>query len=287
MALQVLMCQPPCLLAHCPFPIFCLTKCHLATEILGFPRHLSQHVGGMVMTRGPLCELVPIENAAMDDRTVIQWDKDDLGELGLLKVDCLCLGMLSAIRKCFHMIERHWGRSCTLANVPQEDPKVYDMICAADTVGVFQIESRGQMSMLPRLKPRCWYDLVIEVAIVRPGPIQGNMVHPYLRRRNGDEPTVYPNEAIKQVLSRTLGVPIFQEQAMKLAVVAAGFTPGEAEELVKLLSGLLEAPELNDHEHLFSQDGGCEISFSILTNAKLANPTAYTERERQLFRNAK
>ncbi len=204
---------------------------HLVNEILGFPRHLSQHVGGMVITQGKLDELVPIENAAMDDRTVIQWDKNDLEELGLLKVDCLCLGMLSAIRKCFQLVERHWGRPCTLANIPQEDPKVYDMICAADTVGVFQIESRGQMSMLPRLKPRCWYDLVIEVAIVRPGPIQGNMVHPYLRRRNGEEPVVYPNEAIKAVLHRTLGVPIFQEQAMKLAVVAAGFTPGEADQL--------------------------------------------------------
>ena len=204
---------------------------HLVGELLGFPRHLSQHVGGMVITQSRLDELVPIENAAMDDRTVIQWDKNDLEELGLLKVDCLCLGMLSAIRKCFHMVEQHWGRHCTLANIPQEDPKVYDMICAADTVGVFQIESRGQMSMLPRLKPRCWYDLVIEVAIVRPGPIQGNMVHPFLRRRNGEEPVVYPNEEIKAVLHRTLGVPIFQEQAMKLAVVAAGFTPGEADQL--------------------------------------------------------
>ena len=204
---------------------------YLVNDLLGFPRHLSQHVGGMVITQGKLDQLVPVENAAMDDRTVIQWDKDDLEELGLLKVDCLCLGMLSAIRKCFHLVEQHWGRPCTLANIPQEDPKVYDMICAADTVGVFQIESRGQMSMLPRLKPRCWYDLVIEVAIVRPGPIQGNMVHPYLRRRSGQEPVIYPNEEIKAVLHRTLGVPIFQEQAMKLAVVAAGFTPGEADQL--------------------------------------------------------
>ncbi|MEQ1902861.1 MAG: error-prone DNA polymerase [Pirellulaceae bacterium] len=205
--------------------------CYLATEILGFPRHLSQHVGGMVITQGNLDELVPIENAAMDGRTVIEWDKDDLEELGLLKVDCLCLGMLTAIRKCFDLIERHYGRSLTLANIPPEDVHVYDMICDADTVGVFQIESRGQMSMLPRLKPRCWYDLVIEVAIVRPGPIQGNMVHPYLRRRNGEEPVSYPNEAIRSVLHRTLGVPIFQEQAMKLAIVAAGFTPGEADQL--------------------------------------------------------
>lgn len=205
--------------------------CHLATEILGFPRHLSQHVGGMVMTRGKLDEYVPIENASMDDRTVIQWDKEDLEELGLLKVDCLCLGMLSVIRRCFEMVEETTGRRYGLADVPREDPAVYDMICQADTVGVFQIESRGQMSMLPRLKPRCWYDLVIEVAIVRPGPIQGNMVHPYLRRRNGEEEVVYPNDEIRAVLHRTLGVPIFQEQAMKLAVVAAGFTPGEADQL--------------------------------------------------------
>ncbi len=203
----------------------------LTDQLTGFPRHLSQHVGGMVMTRGKLDELVPIENAAMENRTVIQWDKNDLEELGLLKVDCLCLGMLTAIRKCFAMIRDHWGRSLTLASTPQGDPEVYDMICEADTVGVFQIESRAQMSMLPRLRPRCWYDLVIEVSLVRPGPIQGDMVHPYLRRRNGTEPTVYPNEAIKKVLERTLGVPIFQEQAMKLAVVAAGFTPGEADQL--------------------------------------------------------
>ncbi|MFM7561719.1 MAG: error-prone DNA polymerase [Planctomycetota bacterium] len=205
--------------------------CTLVDQLLGFPRHLSQHVGGMVMTRGNLNELVPIENTAMDGRTVIQWDKEDLEELGLLKVDCLCLGMLSAIRRCFALIEQHEGRHLTLANIPGEDAAVYDMICAADTVGVFQIESRGQMSMLPRLRPRCWYDLVIEVAIVRPGPIQGNMVHPYLRRRNGDELVTYPNAEIRSVLERTLGVPIFQEQAMKLAIVAAGFTPGEADQL--------------------------------------------------------
>jgi len=226
---------------------------HLVGELLGFPRHLSQHVGGMVITQGRLDELVPIENAAMDDRTVIQWDKNDLQELGLLKVDCLCLGMLSAIRKCFHMVKQHWGRACTLANIPQDDPLVYDMICAADTVGVFQIESRGQMSMLPRLKPRCWYDLVIEVAIVRPGPIQGNMVHPYLRRRNGDEPVVYPNEEIKAVLHRTLGIPIFQEQAMKLAVVAAGFTPGEADQLRRAMGKWRKTGIINQfHEKLIN-----------------------------------
>jgi len=204
---------------------------HLVEELIGFPRHLSQHVGGMVMTRGPLCELVPLENAAMPGRTVIQWNKDDLDELGILKVDCLSLGMLTAIRKSFELIERHHGRRLTLAGVPREDPAVYDMICRADTMGVFQIESRAQMSMLPRLKPRCYYDLVIEVAIVRPGPIQGQMVHPYLRRRAGEEEVTYPSEAIREVLEKTLGVPLFQEQAMRLAVVAAGFTPGEADQL--------------------------------------------------------
>lgn len=203
----------------------------LVRELLGFPRHLSQHVGGMVITRGPLHELVPIENAAMDGRTVIQWNKDDLDELGILKVDCLALGMLTAIRKCFAMIESSTGRKLSLAGIPEGDGAVYDMICAADTMGVFQIESRAQMSMLPRLKPRCYYDLVIEVAIVRPGPIQGDMVHPYLRRRNKEEAETYPNEAVRQVLGKTLGVPLFQEQCMQLAIVAAGFTPGEADQL--------------------------------------------------------
>jgi error-prone DNA polymerase len=209
---------------------------YCVNEIIGFPRHLSQHVGGMVMTQGPLCEMVPIENAAMEDRTVIEWDKDDLDELGILKVDCLCLGMLTAIHKCFDLVRKHHGRELTLATVPKEDPDVYDMICRADTIGVFQIESRAQMSMLPRLKPRRFYDLVIEVAIVRPGPIQGNMVHPYLRRRAGEEQETYPNDAIRQVLEKTLGVPIFQEQAMRLAVVAAGFTPGEADQLRRAMA---------------------------------------------------
>jgi error-prone DNA polymerase len=218
---------------------------YCVNEIIGFPRHLSQHVGGMVMTQGPLCEMVPIENAAMEDRTVIEWDKDDLDELGILKVDCLCLGMLTAIHKCFDLVREHHGRELTLAGVPQDDPDVYDMICRADTIGVFQIESRAQMSMLPRLRPRCYYDLVIEVAIVRPGPIQGNMVHPYLRRRAGEEPEAYPNDAIREVLEKTLGVPIFQEQAMRLAVVAAGFTPGEADQLRRAMAawrrpGLIE-----------------------------------------------
>ncbi len=204
---------------------------YLIREILGFPRHLSQHVGGMVLTHRPLCELVPIENASMPGRTVIEWDKDDLDALGILKVDCLALGMLTAIRKGFDLLEWHCGRKLTLATIPAEDPGVYQMIQKADTVGVFQIESRAQMSMLPRLKPETFYDLVIEVAIVRPGPIQGDMVHPYLRRKNKQEDVTYPSNEVKEVLSRTLGVPLFQEQAMKLAVVAAGFTGGEADQL--------------------------------------------------------
>jgi error-prone DNA polymerase len=209
---------------------------YFVNEIMGFPRHLSQHVGGMVITQGPLCELVPIENAAMPGRSVVQWDKDDLEALGILKVDVLALGMLTAIHKCFDLTERHYDRPLTLATVPAEDPAVYDMACAADTIGVFQIESRAQMSMLPRLKPRRFYDLVIEISIVRPGPIQGQMVHPYLRRRRGEEEPFYPNEAIREVLGKTLGVPLFQEQAMQLAVVAAGFTPGEADQLRRAMA---------------------------------------------------
>jgi len=201
----------------------------LIEALLGFPRHLSQHVGGFVMSRGPLSRLVPIENAAMMDRSVIQWDKDDLDALGLLKVDVLALGMLSAIRRALDLVST--GAPFAMSDVPPEDPDVYAMICQADTVGVFQIESRAQMSMLPRLKPERFYDLVIEVAIVRPGPIRGGMVHPYLRRRQGLDPVDYPSTAVKDVLERTLGIPIFQEQVMQLAVVAAGFTPGEADRL--------------------------------------------------------
>jgi error-prone DNA polymerase len=204
---------------------------YLVREIQGFPRHLSQHVGGLVITRGPLCELVPIENAAMPGRTIIEWDKDDLDSLGILKVDCLALGLLTAIRNCFDLVEKHHGRRLALASVPAEDPNVYAMISQADTMGVFQIESRAQMAMLPRLRPKEFYDLVIEVAIVRPGPIQGDMVHPYLRRRANEEAIDYPDDRIREVLEKTLGVPIFQEQAMRLVVVAAGFTPGEADQL--------------------------------------------------------
>ncbi|MCH7981021.1 MAG: error-prone DNA polymerase [Proteobacteria bacterium] len=209
---------------------------YVVGELIGFPRHLSQHVGGFVISRGLLSELVPIENAAMDDRTVIQWEKNDLEDLGLLKVDVLGLGMLTALRRCFDLIEGFDGRAYTLASVPAEDPVVYDMICDGDTMGVFQIESRAQMTMLPRLKPRCYYDLVIEVAIIRPGPIQGDMVHPYLRRRNGEEAVDYPSEAVKGVLQRTLGIPIFQEQVMQLAIVAAGFTAGEADRLRRAMA---------------------------------------------------
>jgi len=209
---------------------------YLVRELIGFPRHLSQHVGGFVISNAPLYELVPVENAAMPDRTVIQWEKDDLEELGLLKVDVLGLGMLTAIRRSFELIRAFDGREYTLARVPAEDPVVYDMICDGDTMGVFQIESRAQMAMLPRLKPRCYYDLVIEVAIIRPGPIQGDMVHPYLRRRNGEEAVDYPSDEVKGVLQRTLGVPIFQEQVMQLAVVAAGFTPGEADRLRRAMA---------------------------------------------------
>lgn len=210
----------------------------LVEELIGFPRHLGQHVGGMVMTRGPLSELVPIENAAMADRTVIEWDKDDLDELGILKVDCLSLGMLTAIRKSFDLVRQHHGRELTLATIPEEDDSVYDMIARADTMGIFQIESRAQMSMLPRLKPNCFYDLVIQIAIVRPGPIQGDMVHPYLRRRAKEEKVPeYPTKEIKAVLDRTLGVPLFQEQAMQLAIVAAGFTASEADQLRRAMAG--------------------------------------------------
>ena len=207
------------------------TALELASEIIGFPRHLSQHTGGFLISREPLYDLVPVENAAMANRTVIQWDKNDIDTLGLLKVDCLALGMLTAIHRAFDLIQKHQGIALTMSSIPAEDPTVYDMISRADTVGVFQIESRAQMAMLPRLRPACFYDLVIEVAIVRPGPIQGDMVHPYLKRRRGEEPITYPSEAVRQVLERTLGVPIFQEQVIKLAMVAAGFTPGEADGL--------------------------------------------------------
>lgn len=203
----------------------------LVEQIQGFPRHLSIHTGGFVISNDSLRDRCPIEPAAMDKRTVIQWDKDDIDAVGFVKVDCLSLGILTAIRKCFQLVERHHGQSLTLATVPSEDPFVYEMISRADTMGVFQIESRAQMSMLPRLRPRCFYDLVIEVSIVRPGPIQGGMVHPYLERRSGAQPVTYAHPDLEPILARTLGVPIFQEQVMEMAMVVGGFSPGEADEL--------------------------------------------------------
>ncbi len=208
----------------------------LALQMKGFPRHLSQHVGGFVIARGRLDRLVPVENAAMIDRSIIQWDKDDIDALGLLKVDVLALGMLSAIRRALDWVSTKRNTVFRMQDIPAEDPAVYDMLCKGDSVGVFQVESRAQTAMLPRLKPRRFYDLVVEVAIVRPGPIQGNMVHPYLRRRQGLEDVSYPSEAVRGVLERTLGVPIFQEQAMQLAIVAAGFTPGEADQLRRAMA---------------------------------------------------
>ncbi|CAE6695977.1 error-prone DNA polymerase [Paraburkholderia domus] len=208
----------------------------LASQLLGFPRHLSQHSGGFVISRGKLTRLVPVENAAMADRSVIEWDKDDLEALGLLKIDVLALGMLSAIRRTLDIVSEQRGERFEMQDIPAEDPKTYEMISAADTVGVFQIESRAQMSMLPRMQPRTFYDLVIEVAIVRPGPIQGGAVHPYLQRRQGFEPVTYPSEALKTALGRTLGIPIFQEQVMQVAILAAGFTAGEADQLRRAMA---------------------------------------------------
>jgi error-prone DNA polymerase len=208
----------------------------LAREIVGFPRHLSQHVGGFVITRSRLDEVMPIGNGAMADRTFVEWDKDDLDALGILKIDVLGLGMLSCLRKALDLVERRYGEQLTLATIPAEDPAVYRMLQRADSLGVFQVESRAQMTMLPRLKPANFYDLVIEVAIVRPGPIQGDMVHPYLRRRRGQEPVTYPSKELEAVLAKTLGVPLFQEQAMKIAIVAAGFTPSEADKLRRAMA---------------------------------------------------
>jgi len=208
----------------------------LTRKFMGFPRQLGQHTGGFVITRGKLTDLCPVLNARMENRTCIEWNKDDIDALGFLKIDVLALGMLTCIRKAFDLAKEHYNLDLTLANIPQDDPVVYDMISHADTIGVFQIESRAQQSMLPRLKPTCFYDLVIEVAIVRPGPIQGDMVHPYLRRRNGQEKVEYPKEELKEILGRTLGVPLFQEQAMKIAIVAAGFTPTEADQLRRAMA---------------------------------------------------
>lgn len=221
----------------------------LTSELIGFPRQLGQHTGGFVITEGKLSDFCPVLNARMEDRTQVEWNKDDLEDLGILKIDVLGLGMLTMIRKAFDLVLRHYGIQLTLANVPQDDPLVYDMICRADTIGVFQIESRAQMSMLPRLKPREFYDLVIEVAIVRPGPIQGDMVHPYLRRRNGEEPVDYPSKELEEILGRTLGVPLFQEQAMEIAIVAAGFTPAEADQLRRSMASF----KANGKLHLYQE----------------------------------
>ncbi|MEO7940792.1 MAG: OB-fold nucleic acid binding domain-containing protein, partial [Burkholderiaceae bacterium] len=234
----------------------------LTHQLLGFPRHLSQHVGGFVLTQGKLTRLVPVENASMPDRSVIQWEKDDLDAMGLLKVDVLALGMLSAIRRCLDLISAQRGYAFQMQDIPAEDVATYDMICAADTVGVFQIESRAQMSMLPRLKPRCFYDLVIEVAIVRPGPIQGGMVHPYLKRRQGLEPVEYPGESLREALGRTLGVPIFQEQVMQIAMLAAGFSAGEADDLRRSMAA-------------WKRKGGVHRFYDRIVQGMVAN--GYTE----------
>jgi len=280
---------------------------YLVQSLIGFPRHLSQHVGGFVISENTLASLVPVENASMADRTVIQWDKDDLETLGLLKVDCLALGMLTAIHRCLDLINEFHGSDMGLADVPAEDPATYRMIQKADTIGVFQIESRAQMAMLPRLKPACFYDLVIEVAIVRPGPIQGNMVHPYLQRRRGLETVVYPSDALRKVLQRTLGVPIFQEQVMQIAMVAAGFSGSEADALrrsmaawarrggmehmhQRLVNGMLERGYQRDFaEQIFEQIKGFgeygfpeshAASFSLLVYVsawlKHHHPAAFT-----------
>ncbi len=223
----------------------------LARSLKGFPRHLSQHPGGFVITRGPLSEVVPIANAAMEDRTMIEWDKDDIDALGILKIDVLGLGMLTCIRKSLDLLSAHYGVDHTIRSVPTEDPVVYDMLCKADTIGIFQIESRAQMTMLPRLRPRCYYDLVVEVAIVRPGPIQGDMVHPYLRRRNGEEKISYPSEELKAVLHKTFGVPLFQEQAMQIAIVGAKFTPSEADGLRRAMATFRHAGTIHNYKLRF------------------------------------
>jgi error-prone DNA polymerase len=227
------------------------TVVELANQLVGFPRHLSQHPGGFVITNGPLADLVPVENARMADRTIVQWDKDDLDQLGLLKVDILGLGMLTCLDKAFQLVSQHYGRAYDLANIPQDDTATYDMICAADTIGVFQIESRAQMSTLPVMRPRNYYDLVVEVAIIRPGPITGGMVHPYLRRRQGLEKVTYPSEELKTVLGKTMGVLLFQEQAMKLAVVAAGFTPGESDQLRRAMATFRNVGTIHTFEERF------------------------------------
>jgi error-prone DNA polymerase len=240
----------------------------LTAELIGFPRHLSQHPGGFVIAEQPLHTLVPVENAAMAERTIIQWDKDDLDLVGLLKVDILALGMLSAIRRTFDLLKYHRGLALSLATIPAEDPATYAMISRADTIGVFQIESRAQMAMLPRLRPKTFYDLVIQVAIVRPGPIQGDMVHPYLRRRNGEEEVTYPSEELKVVFERTLGVPLFQEQVMELAVVAAGYSRGESDELRRSMAAWKRHGGLEHHRKRLT-DGMLERGYEVAFAARI------------------
>lgn len=250
----------------------------LTDQYIGFPRQLGQHTGGFVITRGKLTALCPVLNARMVCRTNIEWNKDDIETLGFMKVDVLALGMLTCIRKAFDLAEKHYGLNLTLANIPQDDPKVYDMISHADTIGVFQIESRAQMSMLPRLKPRCFYDLVIEVAIVRPGPIQGDMVHPYLRRREGKDPVEYPSEELREILGRTLGVPLFQEQAMEIAIVAAGFTPAEADGLRRSMATFKAKGKVSDWEKKLVEGmvgNGYEESFARRVFRQLEGFGAY------------
>ena len=250
----------------------------LIEEIQGFPRHLSQHVGGFVITEGRLDELVPIENATMEDRTVICWDKDDIDTLGILKVDILALGMLTCIRKAFDLVEQHHDRRFDLATLPPEDPETYDMLCRADSLGVFQVESRAQMNFLPRMRPRKFYDLVIQVAIIRPGPIQGDMVHPYLRRRNGQEVVTFPSDALGAVLGKTLGVPLFQEQAMQIAIVGAGFSPEEADRLRRALATFKKhgnVTELRDRFLQGMQRNGYDAEFSARCFAQIEGFGSY------------
>ncbi len=238
----------------------------LIRQIQGFPRHLSQHVGGFIITEGRLDELVPIENATMEDRTVICWDKDDIDTLGILKIDILALGMLSCIRKAFDLIQMHHQTDFTLATLPPEDPAVYDMLCKADSLGVFQVESRAQMNFLPRMKPRTFYDLVIETAIIRPGPIQGDMVHPFLKRRNGEEKIEFPSDELGKVLGKTLGVPLFQEQAMQIAIVGAGFTPEEADRLRRSLATFKKHGSVSEFRTRFlkgMRNNGYEDDFAM------------------------
>jgi len=250
----------------------------LVDQIVGFPRHLSQHVGGFIMTEGRLDELIPIENAAMEERTMICWDKDDINALGILKVDVLSLGMLTCIRKAFDLIQNHHGTDYTLATLPPEDPKVYDMLCEADSLGVFQVESRAQMNFLPRMQPRTFYDLVIEVAIIRPGPIQGDMVHPFIRRRQGEEEVSFPSDALGEVLGKTLGVPLFQEQAMQIAIIGAGFTPEQADRLRRSLATFKKNGNVSEFQDLFMKGmikNGYDEGFSARCFAQIEGFGSY------------